>query len=84
MTRNKWPVSATWEGEEITATYTATAERDWYGHPGVPNGEREIVSIVDVELASVEILGVDIPLDQLPPILKDVILDQSTEIDNWE
>lgn len=71
--RNRWPLVATYTGEEITVHFTATGVRGWYGHPDVPNGTQECESIENIEVHSVDMFGKPVPFDAMPDVVKDML-----------
>ena len=79
--RNAWPVSATYRGEEIEVTFTATAQRDWIGDASVPNGTQECIDIDNIEVDTVTILGVTVDYDKLPDDLQTAISVLSDEVE---
>ena len=79
--RNSWPVSATYRGEEIEVTFSATAQRDWIGDASVPNGTQECVDIDDIEVDTVTILGVAVDYSKLPDDLQTAISVLSDEVE---
>ena len=79
--RNRWPLVATYEGEEITVHFTATGVRDWIGHPDAINGTQECESVEDIEIHSVEMFGTPVPLSALPDIVMDLLHDLHTEVE---
>lgn len=79
--RNAWPVSATYLGEEIEVTFTATAQRDWIGDASVPNGTQECIDIDDIEVEAVTILGVTVDYYNLPDDLQTAIYILSDEVE---
>lgn len=83
--RNSWPVTGAYSGEEISVTFTAMMERDWIGHPDVPNGTQDVYDIdpASIEVESVEILAVTVDYKTLPDVVQDLIFDLNTEVE-WE
>lgn len=66
MTRT---VTGTHKGEEIWVEFRATGIWDSAGDASVPNGLMHFLSVEDVEVDRVEILGVTVALDTLPTVL---------------
>lgn len=76
--------SATFSGEEITVTFTATVSADYIGDPTVPNGTQECSSVSDYAVDSLIILGVNVPLtlfNQFPDRLQAAILALAEDLD---
>lgn len=73
--------SGTYRGEEIEVSFSADVERSDYGVPGSPVWE-EIVSS-SIKVASLEILGLDVKIEQLPADLQAAILGLSDGIE-WQ
>lgn len=73
--------SATYSGEEITVSFSATATDDWVGDPSVPNGTYDVTDISNIEVKSLDILGVIVAFDKLPENLQAAILALADETD---
>jgi hypothetical protein len=65
--------------ENIVVTFTADMVQDDYGVPGSPVWEEPD----NVEVAGVEILGVDVPFASLPDALQNEIMNLSYEVEDW-
>ena len=72
-------VQATYNGEEITVSFHATTERTDYGVPGSPIWDE--VDPSSIQVASLEILGVEVAMKDLPADLQDAILSLSDEVE---
>ena len=70
---------STYEGEEITVVFSTEGEMTDYGVPRSP----VFWVPTDIEIESVEILGVRIKLSTLPKELLDTIYDLTDELDDW-
>lgn len=78
-------VSATYHGEEISVTFTATVHRESDGDANVTNGTRyfESLDLGSIECETVEILGRDYPFRYLPAGLQDAVIELAKELDDW-
>lgn len=56
----------TWEGEEVTIVFEASFEKADYGVPRSPTWWE----MSDLTMVSVEILGINMPIESLTPELK--------------
>lgn len=70
---------ATYAGEEIYATFSGTPISNDYGVPGSPVW----TTIEDIEIDSLEILGISVDIDALPIPLQERILELSDDLE-WE
>lgn len=68
---------ATYEGEELRATFTGCATRADYGVPRSP----VLAEIEEIEIQSLEILGLEIDPAQLPGPLVARVLALANELD---
>lgn len=73
--------SATYNGEEITVTFSATATDDWIGDPSVPNGTYSVTDISNICVESLDILGVTVTLESLPENLQAAIIALADEVE---
>jgi hypothetical protein len=64
-------VWAEYKGEEMQVTFTAETVRTDYGVPGSPVWDE--VDPYSIEVEHLEILGLDVKMDGLPPDLHDAI-----------
>lgn len=65
--------------DDFTATFSAVGSMDDYGVPGSPR----FPVIDDVELVSLEFLGHDMPIDNLPDEVEAKIHELAEDLD-WE
>ena len=72
-------MTATYNGEEITVIFRAKTERSDYGVPGSPVWDEVDPSSIMVE--SLEILGVDVKINDLPADLQEAIRNLSDEVE---
>lgn len=71
--------TASYRGKDVSVDYTASMSRADYGVPGSPVWWEPD----DVEVVSVEILGIEVAFETLPKDLQDEILAMADECD-WE
>lgn len=69
----------TFRGEQMTVIFSGTAVRSDYGVPGSPVWEE----IDDIEIQSLEILGIEVDPGDLPKSLQTAIIELSDELE-WE
>jgi hypothetical protein len=72
-------VCAKYETDDLEIHYTAETERNDYGVPGSPVWYE--VNPDTVNVLSINILGVDVRLKDLPTDLQNAILSLSTDLD---
>jgi hypothetical protein len=70
---------AVYRGKDVTVWYSASMTRNDYGVPGSPVWWEPD----DVEVVSVEILGIEVAFEELPKDLQNEILAMADECD-WE
>ena len=72
-------VQATYSGEELSVTFVAQTERSDYGVPNRPVWDE--VNPDSIEILTLDILGIEVNPDILPPELQDAIYALSNEVD---
>lgn len=72
-------VSASYRGDQITATFNGRAQKDDYGVSGSPVWD----VVDDVEIQSLEILGIEVDPAVLPITLQTAIIELSEDL-IWE
>jgi len=73
--------TATYSSDDMTVIFTAETERSDYGVPGSPIFYE--INPDSVQIHSLEILGVEVKLSELPAALQSAILSLYSEVD-WE
>jgi hypothetical protein len=71
--------TGTYRGEQIEICFACKIEKTDYGVPGSP----KVDELVDVEVTSVSILGVEIDPATLPPALFGEITHLADEVGEW-
>ena len=72
-------VQATYSGEELSVTFVAQTERSDYGVPNSPVWDE--VNPDSIEILTLDILGIEVNPDILPPELQDAIYALSNEVE---
>jgi hypothetical protein len=72
-------VFGNYNGEEITARFSALTEPSDYGVPGSPSWDEVVYTSVRIE--SLEMLGREINVDDLPKQLRSAVMDLSDEVE---
>lgn len=71
------PPATCWSSEEITVNFTGRRVPSDYGVPGSPTWN----DIEDIEITSIEILGVNVSLDALPANLQTALFELKDEVE---
>jgi hypothetical protein len=72
-------VTATYSGEELNVTFVAQTERSDYGVDGSPVWDE--VNPDSIEILTLDILGIEVNPDILPPELQDAIFALCNEVE---
>ena len=69
--------TATFSGQELTVTFNGRAVKADYGVSGSPVW----TEVVDIEVQSLKILGIDVDINALPDALQKAIMDISDDLE---
>ena len=76
--------TAHYSGEELEIVFQAEASVDWIGDPTVVNGTMDEISLGDLSIGTLTILGVVVEPKALPEELQAKLLELAEEVDAWE